>query len=1178
MSSPLRNSVKALPWLVVCISALGLVSAQAALTEISQTPLLSASATPVKPNVLFILDDSGSMASDYLPEAANLATSKYGRTASQCNGLAFDPTQKYPLPVDSTGTALSNASWNRLMNAYLYTAGNSDRYVSFTSGTSSTPIRSGTISMQLDNGYKQLRDSWYPVGSEVAVYDWNDPTVWMLGKVTVWDTSRGRINVAVEAASTMSSQISKPTIGLGYPPVSYFVYSGTQPRLGWTYSDTGSVVTSTTFYSECTSDIGATPGASVFTRRFVTFDDSALLQTYANWREYYSTRMKMMQTVVGLAFKSIDSRFRIGYDTILNTQMTESNGTNNDFLHVRDFDAAQKSLFYSKLQGPKNAGWTPLRGALSNAGRYFANKAPGQDLDPIQYSCQKNFTILATDGAWNTNSETSTYGPFALDGSLVGQQDGTASRPMRDATGTSSGGSNNSLADVAMYYYNTDLRTPELQNCTNASGSNVCANNVPVLGEDTAEWQHMSTYTMSLGQNGTIDYDPNYATKTSGKFYDITQGTRQWPNPTGSSDAPYVDDLWHAAVNGRGRYFNAADPASVSAGLNSALIKIAQLTGSGSAAALSTLKPVSGVNYVYIARYTSSIWTGDLRAYTLSSSGAPNVLDASGNDLAIWSAAARLKLNSSRNIYYSNGRSLRPFTYDNLTADGFASQFSNQCSTLSHCGSLNSDDQGRANDGATMVNYLRGVENAVYRSRSEVLGDIVGSAPVYVAAPPLAYADGDYAAYKAHKASRAPVLYAGANDGMLHAFSAATGDELWAFIPSAVRGNMAKLADRDYSIKHQYFVDGTTIVADVHDGTDWRTILVGGLGAGGKAYYALDISDPSSPRLLWEFTNSNLGFSYAQPVVTKRNDGTWVVALSSGYNNVGDGQGHLFLVNAITGSLIMDVSTGTGTAADPAGLGPIAAWVNSETNNTATRFYAGDTLGNLWRFDTEASSPTAVKLAELKVGTKPQPITTTPQLAEVDYRGYKAAVVFVGTGKMLGLSDMTNSDQQSIYAIKDTLGSGLGNVRAGGTLVQQTLSTTGSVRVASANAVDWTVKNGWYVDLPDSKERINIDMSLQFNTLVAASNIPQSVASCTPGGGASWLYYFDIANGSNTGSNVGVKFVNSLITGLTAVITAQGPSAIVNFFGQPPQAQSVPTPSVAGTSTKRASWRELIDR
>ena len=124
--------------------------------------------------------------------------------------------------------------------------------------------------------------------------------------------------------------------------------------------------------------------------------------------------------------------------------------------------------------------------------------------------------------------------------------------------------------------------------------------------------------------------------------------------------------------------------------------------------------------------------------------------------------------------------------------------------------------------------------------------------------------------YVASTASRKAVLYAGANDGMLHAFDADTGNELWAFVPSFVMPELYKLADVDYRDKHRYFVDGSPVVADIYTGSTWKTILVGGLNAGGKGYYALDITDPDNPVALWEFTDANMGLTYGNPVITKR--------------------------------------------------------------------------------------------------------------------------------------------------------------------------------------------------------------------------------------------------------------------------------------------------------------------
>ena len=237
---------------------------------------------------------------------------------------------------------------------------------------------------------------------------------------------------------------------------------------------------------------------------------------------------------------------------------------------------------------------------------------------------------------------------------------------------------------------------------------------------------------------------------------------------------------------------------------------------------------------------------------------------------------------------------------------------------------------------------------------------------------------------------------------------------------------------------HQFLVDGTPVVGDIFDGTDWKTILVGGLNGGGKGYYALDISDPSSPKTLWEFSSDvNLGLSYGNPIITKRADGTWVVVVTSGYNNTaGDGLGHLYVLNANTGSVLLNLATTAGSSVNPSGLAKINAWVDTTTDNKAMRFYGGDLLGNLWRFDIDnriaPSGNEATLLANFTVGTTPQPITSIPKTLTVSSGASTYPVVVLGTGQYLGTSDITTTDQQSIYAIKDTLAAtGWGNIRAG---------------------------------------------------------------------------------------------------------------------------------------------------
>lgn len=1187
----MRNFFEPRAWHALAQSALAGAAcvaatwSHAALTDVSQTPLLTASSTPVKPNLMFVLDDSGSMAFTYLPEVAGdfqydnyyypdtWMAIKHGLKSIQCNGLAYDPDPKvsYSPPLNYLGAAAANASIDSAMYADQTLAA---KDVSTSSNLAI--VSTGSITL---NGIGSSYNS--SLNQPVTIYDNSDSRRWMLGILTARDSNNNRVTVSIKYGSG-SGTISQPVLGKGWPQFVYFTYSGTQPRRGYTYAADGTPITTSTFYSECNTVIGS---GSVFTP-VVVRSNSAEAQRLANWWAYYSDRMKMMKAVVSQAFRNIDDNFRVGYMTIHAKQATDDGS--KKFLHISDFTATQKAKFYDYVNAAPTSNSTPLRGSLALAGRYYARKASGQGtVDPVQYSCQRNYVIVATDGAWNTGDEDSSikFGPYDLSGYNVGQRDSQVDRPYQDASkGSASGGSSDSLADVAMYYYATDLRTTALGNCTGAMGADVCNNNVKPTGTDAAQWQHMTTFAMSLGQDGTLKYDPNYLTQTSGDYKNILQGTKVWPNPT--TDAAKVDDLWHAAVNGRGVYFNAADPTTVTQGLQAALATIKGDTAFGSAAATSSQRPVPGNDKAFVGSYTSADWIGDLRAYQINlDTGAITMTDAAGKDTRLWSAAEQLKSadKTARKIYYAKGQVLRDFQYSNLVADGFSGDFDNVCSKLSHCASLSTADQTTANSGANLVSYLRGTDLSVYRSRLAVLGDIVNSAPVYLGASPKSFGGADFLSYAQGTAQRRPMVYVGANDGMLHAFDAATGNEVWAFVPSAVRANLYKLADRNYATNHQFYVDGQITLADAVINGAWRTVLIAGLGAGGKSYVALDVTDTSGPpTLLWEFSDSNLGYTFAQALVVQRASGSgeWVAVLSSGVNNVGDGQGRLYMVSLQPGGAVRaQISTGQGSSGSPAGLGPLAAWADSGGDAVAKRYYAGDLLGNVWRFDPDGTlgTPGAVRIAQLlSASGVAQPVTTAPVLAEINDHGFKTAAVFVGTGRLWGLSDVSNVDGQSIYGIRDRLtSSDWGNFRNSGA-VAQTLQTSGNVRTATKNPVDWSTKSGWYVDLPDAGERINVPMLLQSTTLVALGNVPQSVAACVDGeAGYSWLYMLDIATGS---AITDITRLSDLATGLSRYVLPSGKPVVSITQKKTIDTRQVPPKVNFQTNAKKVSWRELIDR
>jgi type IV pilus assembly protein PilY1 len=1223
-------------FLLIMLWSAGL--ARAGLTDISNVPMANASNSVVKPNVMFILDDSGSMAWTYTPnDAGNFDSGEYGSKSSQCNGMYFNPSLAYVPPVNSDGTSYPDASFTNAK----------------------------------DNGF---------------------------------DTSAG--------ASTTN-------LNNRY----YYAYSGTQPSLGFTYDSDGDVITTSTFYKECNSDEGDSPGSSVFTKVIVTTASSAALkQNFANWYSYYRTRILTMKTAAGRAFKDIGNSYRVGFTTINETGTTDG----DEFLNIADFDATQKESWYSKLYGITPNSGTPLRAALSKVGRIYAGEI---GTDPVQYTCQQNFAILSTDGYWNGAAGYMRDGTTAL-----GNQDGSLARPMYDGstttttytatitvdhnpsrgsgvdntstrvssitvngveimTGTSSGdtsrsdvadnidakigkngytatvdgrvvtvtapasagnvngvtpsvtksqgnmvitasafsgatsttgGSSDSLADVAAYYYNTDLRS-------------AMTNNVPGAGEDNAVHQHMTTFTLGLGVNGTLKYADGYATATSGDFYNIRQGTKNWPVPDADNPTA-IDDLWHAAVNGHGTYYSAQSPDSLVSGISKSLAGVNARTGSAAAAATSNLEPVAGDNFVYIALYRTVKWDGEIQAKTIDPS--TGALESTPS----WTAQSLLDskvaaATDARKIYKfdpddntSGGDKLELFTWANLSGaeqnyfnDVCIANPSNAKTLLSQCDALTSTQKTDAS-GENLLNFIRGRHqhedrgsntDKLYRMREHVLGDMINSQPVYVKQPPFAYTDVGYSNYKSSRANNGDArVYVAANDGMLHAFNGGTtagtnigGTEEWAYIPPMVMPNLYKLADKNYSSStvKQYYVDGSPTVGDICPrapsdtcaANQWKTILVGGLNAGGRGYYALDITDPDSPKALWNYSvadDEDLGYTFGNPIITKNRDGIWVVIFSSGYNNVnpGDGRGHLYILNANTGARIDKISTTAGDTATPSGLGKINAWIQDVADNTALQVYGGDLLGNVWRFDIDDRygdpGNEATLIAELgnvgSVGV--QPITTKPELSEITAGGGRLAVISVGTGRYLGITDVSDTSQQSIYTFKDNLtATGLGKVRNTGVLVQQSLTTNaaGTKRVASTNDVTWTDDSGWYVDLNPGNtspgERVNVDMQLQLGTLTVAGNVP-STNACNLGGYA-WLYNFDYKTGQYVAGSDGTAGIrlsnNSLVAGLKVIKLTSGKTTTL-VTGTDGSITPYGNPSSGYGSAphgKRVSWRELVD-
>ncbi|MES2771980.1 MAG: PilC/PilY family type IV pilus protein, partial [Pseudomonadota bacterium] len=574
--------------------------------------------------------------------------------------------------------------------------------------------------------------------------------------------------------------------------------------------------------------------------------------------------------------------------------------------------------------------------------------------------------------------------------------------------------------------------------------------------------------------------------------------------------------------------------------------------------------------------------------------------------------------------------------------------FSKKCTgatQLSQCTSaLNDVQRGLIENGEVMLNYLRGqqemqttldtLNNPLMRVRDHTLGDVVNAKATYVRDSRRAYLDAGYAAFRVTQASRAASLYVAANDGMLHAFKADAendaGTELWAYVPRQVMPDLWQLADNAYGLHHRYFVDGSPTIGDVALDGVWKTILVAGLNKGGRGFYALDVTDPNRPQALWEFCaeaercalqDDNLGYSYADPIITKRpSDGKWVVLVTSGYNNnvvpgnnaaTGDGKGYLYVLDANTGRLLEKISTDVGDTTTPSGLSKISAWVeNAQTDNTTLRVYGGDYLGNLWRFDLPREVGSTITVKRLARLTDPsnlaQPITSAPELGRCESKD----MVYIGSGSYLGDSDVSNAQTQTIYAIKDT-GTELGVLRpdsnaaaSSGDMLQRTLTpfvgsdgrATGELIISNNSTdLDLATRRGWFMDLDQHREgldeqtgqtidlpgeRVNmlsLPVQLVRNTLVAVTNQPAAAVNACQIGGVSYQYNISACTGGAVNGVlhgvVGTKLADAIVVGSLIVMLPSGKFKLISTLAGGTQ-KTTDVPIDSG-GARRVSWREL---
>jgi hypothetical protein len=777
-------------------------------------------------------------------------------------------------------------------------------------------------------------------------------------------------------------------------------------------------------------------------------------QNFANWFSFYRRRELTAKAAIGRVIESLyqnGSRAQVGL-AVLN----DSHDDNHPLALVDASDAEdQTQTILANLYNIEiDMDGTPLRQALQDVGEYFDRHDDGEDgelsstppwaEEAAGGGCQRAFAIVMTDGYYN-GDDSSVDGDLR---SLDADRDGKARNPNNPSIynipslydqgifgGPNNDGDDPTLADIAMFYYENDL-----------DGS--LSDSVPPYQYDTAPHQHMVTYSVAFGVHGYLDplaYRDTCLPRCSPEDETCPEAAcPEWEAP--SNDRRKIDDLYHAAVNGRGRFYSADDPQRLVDALNSVILSIVGSTATGSSVSINAQELQSGTA-LYQATYLPSDWSGDVMSKPLDEDTGlvqQDALPEGGyEDRVNWSAAANLDSRdwTTRKIITFNdnlGAGVK-FDYDLL---------SNPQKLLLDA----NEDTARA-----LVNFLRGdtsEEDNLFRDRNHILGDVVHASPI------------------GYRWSSDPgVVFVGANDGMLHVLDEETGEELFGYVPNLVFANLKELANDPYV--HHYYVDNEPSIAKL--GSTGATLLLGGLGRGGRGYYCLDIggigadgfnAETSVGSIVkWEWPiNSDpedaaidpyMGYSFGQGYIVDTNAG-YVAIFPNGYDSE-NGTAVLFAWPLSSDGTPLtaeprridtrvgandDGADGTPYSSDDACNGlSTPALVDDDLDGKVDTAYAGDLLGNLWKFDLSSTqiSEWDVAYKDSDGNRKPlfqarnlaecdepypagcrQPITTAPDvMSHCDFNRRGNIVVF-GTGRYIGMEDyQTYASVETIYGIWD---------------------------------------------------------------------------------------------------------------------------------------------------------------
>lgn len=872
---------------------------------------------------------------------------------------------------------------------------------------------------------------------------------------------------------------------------------------------------------------------------------------------------------------------------------------------MRSLDRTHRANFMAWVNAVQATGGTPLHEMMTRAGEYMqitGQHSPFSD-DPgvagaPQSGCRRSFHIFMTDGDYWPPSGFESFMPIVAneDGTHRWLPDGTLYAPYAPYADNFGRMKRPTLADLTFEYWARDLQPGVPNNLKKiiAEPGDVTVGRAKVPEywnpkNDPATWQHLTTYFIGFGAAGDWWSRPKISTTAlhptySGDYAGVVDGSIQWLDPF-SGNARM--DLWHAALNSRGTFTPASNAKALSSAFKSILGQVLVNTGTPLTSISASASRVSTGTSVYQAGYDTADWSGRLSATKFGTDGRLAAkADWSARDLLDTRMASagvhdrdRVVLSFSGTTAASRGRAATtgagvPFRWADLSD---AQRAALKAST-------DTDAESTAL-GRAVLDFLRGDRSnegagRQFRKRGHVLGDIVGSSVWYAGQPKSGFTGDAYAAFAA--IPRAPMVYVGANDGMLHAFNASTGKEAFAYVPEGLYGtaaapNLKRLSEGGYT--HRYYVDGSAFVADIYMGptssakttdeqkaANWKSLLVGTLGAGGKGYFVLDATRPESVDegkaasvALIDTTalaDDDLGHQFQQPAldsfsgralqVARLSNDRKALILGNGYNSKSE-KAVLWIqyldgdkaVLKIPAPVTQEKDTGNGLSA------PRPVDLNGD--GKVDLVYAGDLLGNLWKFDlggtdsrqwkatmgpissnrpaaTGAATPSGLDNKPLFAAGASQPITTAPVVVGHPRGGY---MVVFGTGRLFASGDERSTADQYLYGIWDPV-NGSSSTATRSDLVAQTIGATpveegdAELRTVSHNAVSYTgseAKRGWHLKLPASGERVVYPGDVLTSGIgLFSSTIPGSGSNsvtCTAGtGDDGWSLVIDFFSGS----------------------------------------------------------------